>query len=366
METVTTVRGSAGIPARGPTSTVGSAAIAPSTSAPATGADWVDVTGNLVGTASECGTVSLVSARPDRGTVIAGIAGQGLWAAQAGASTWVPMGTGPGSAKVQNRASSIVYDPTDAGRFWETGSYGVGVFATRDDGATFQPLGSAEPSDLVSVDLTDPQRKTLLAGAHEQPKVWLSTDSGGAWKDVSQGLPAGIGNASFPYMVDAATYLIGTRDGRSSGVFRSTDGGITWTVVHGGGVSGAPVVSAADGTITWLLERGDGVITSRDRGATWTDVNASGPVGNAASSGLTLLPGGRMAALGVQQVLVSDDGGAHWRGIGPSLPFVPVGMTYSPSLHQVYIWHFDCDTSAKTIPVSARSILRLGVDLEKA
>jgi photosystem II stability/assembly factor-like uncharacterized protein len=328
---------------------------------PTTDAAWVDATANLAGLDSECGNLSFLSARPDRDTLIAGVAKQGLFESDNGGAKWTRLGD---SAVIDNRATSIIYDPNDPKTFWESGIYGAGVFKTTDNGATFRRLDGIAHSDEVSVDLTDPKRQTLLSGTHEQPRVFLSTNGGSTWKDISAGLPANIGYASSPHVIDSRTYLLGTRAGTKSGVFRTTDGGATWSLVHPGGVSGPPLVAKSDQHLYWLLDQGGGLITSKDGGATWTEVRGSGPVGGGHPS-LVELPDGRFAALGVSNVVLSSDHGGTWHSVGPSFPFPPNGLAYSPAGKAFYIWHFYCDSSKANNPVVAQSIMRLGVDLEK-
>jgi photosystem II stability/assembly factor-like uncharacterized protein len=340
--------------APGPTTVPGTAA------APA--GEWVDVTANLVGLDSECGNLALVSARPDRDALIVGVADQGLWVSEAGATEWTPIGRAEGSALIDNRATSIVYDPADPNRFWQSGTYGTAVFETTDDGASFEARGGARPSDSVSIDFSDPGRQTLLSGTHESRSVYRSQDGGRTWVDISAGLPADIGFASFPLAIDASTYLVGTKSGGSSGVFRTTDGGRTWAQVYDGGVSGLPLVSSGDGRISWLLYDGGGMITSDDGGATWAQLTSWGPVGGDAGS-LSELPDGQLATLGPSNVVVSDDRGATWRAIGPSLPYEPTGLTYAPFQHAFYVWRLYCDLTRDRNPVIAESIMRLDVEV---
>ena len=86
--------------------------------------------GNLAGQPSTCGTLSLVSARPDKDELIAG-----LWPRACGptraARPWAPIGKGAGSAPITNRSTSIVYDPEHPGTFWESGIYGTATASTR-------------------------------------------------------------------------------------------------------------------------------------------------------------------------------------------------------------------------------------------
>src|SRR5579859_5959557 len=73
----------------------------PTSTSPATNdtttTPWVAATANLAGLPSECGNMSLMSARPDRDMLIAGVAQQGLWASQNGSAAWTRLGQGTGS-----------------------------------------------------------------------------------------------------------------------------------------------------------------------------------------------------------------------------------------------------------------------------
>jgi hypothetical protein len=362
-----------------PATTVGeSAGPASSLAAIAVGTEWVDATANLTGMESYCGNLSFVSARPDRDQVLAGVAGQGLFASDPGSSEWIPFGRG--SASLNHRTSSIVYDPADPARFWESGYYGLGpppdtsaasVNRTDDDGETFVGLGRAPRADLVSVDLIDPERRTLLAGIRGQPKVFGSTDGGASWSDISAGLPTDLGEASFPHVLDAQTYLLGTHKGdegaaASPGIWRTVDGGATWTKVFDQGVAGAALASA-DGNVYWILDDG-GVISSADGGASWTPLAGTGPAGggptgDARRARIIELADGTWVSMSDNVVVVSRDHGASWQGVGPRLPFAPAGFTYSDIRNAVYAWQNYCDFEAGVNPVLAQAIMRLDLDL---
>jgi hypothetical protein len=360
----------------------GGSSVEPSSSlAPVTVGDrWVDATANLAGMRSYCGNLSFVSARPDRDQVLAGVAGQGLFASDPGSSEWVPFGRGPGSASLTHRTSSIVYDPDDPQRFWESGYYGLGpppdtsaasVNRTDDDGSTFVALDSVPPTDLVSIDLTDPERRTLLAGLRGQPKVYGSTDGGATWADISNGLPTDLGEASFPQVLDERTYLVGTHKGdrgvaASPGVWRTEDGGATWTKVFDEGVAGPPLMST-NGNIYWIVDAG-GVIASRDQGKSWRPLpgrlpSGGGDFGDARRARIIELPDGTWVSMSEHYVIVSRDHGASWRGVGPALPIKFSGFTYSEARGAVYAWEAYCDFQAGVNPVKPRAIMRLDLDV---
>ena len=253
---------------------------------------------------------------------------------------------------VDNRPTWIEWDPEDPNRFWESGIYGgPAIYETTDGGATFRQLGDISHMDTVSVDMTDPERRTMLAGKHEAMVVYRSDDGGATWDDISAGLPSDIGFPFAPHVVDAQTQLLGTKSSPSAGLFRTTDGGVTWTEVHSGAVSSQPLVTA-DGTIYWVLEKG-GMIVSTDQGATWTEK----PSQVAGSLGLLQLPDGRFAAFGGEQIVLSEDQGTTWTSLGVAVPYAPLGLAYSAGHQSFYIWRFDCGPDA--VPVGADNIMGL-------
>jgi photosystem II stability/assembly factor-like uncharacterized protein len=304
--------------------------------------------------------MSYLSSRSDRDMLIAGVALQGLFASADGASTWTKLGQGAGSTAVMNRPREIVYDPEHPDTFWEAGIYeGACAYRTTDNGATFVALGSIRHCDGFAVDFSDPQRKLLLAGGHEQANtIYRSLDGGMTWNNIGGPLPAGSG-FSFPgHIVNAQTYLAGTWTG-NGGVFRTTDGGMSWSRVYMGGVF--RTMRAADRNLYWLLEGDRGIIRSTDEGATWTNGGGAGAIKGAAS--LTELPDGRLVAIGGQSLLVSTDHAATWRAFGPALPNSPNGVLYSRFRKALYVWRSSC--AGPNDPVPADAVMRLDFDYQK-
>jgi hypothetical protein len=125
--------------------------------------------------------------------------------------------------------------------------------------------------------------------------------------------------------------------GGSPGVYRTTNGGTTWTRVSTQGPFGAPLVTS-NGTIYWPY--GNSLLKSTDSGSTWVQVG----------SGLqTIRPielvDGRLVALGSNTLVISADGGSTWSSIGSNLPYNPSGsspFTYSATRKAFFISHFDC------------------------
>jgi hypothetical protein len=332
-------------------------------------AGWVNVTGNLANMPSECGNMSFMSAKPDEDMLVAGIALDGLWATRNGGDGWSALGAGSdASAPITNRTSSIVYDPQNTMRWWESGIYnGGGVYETTDDGATFVQLGSVSHIDLVSVDFTDPGRQTLVAGGHEQAQtVYRSTDGGMTWQNVGAGLPASS-YCSFPLVISSSTYLVGCNGngGGVAGVYRTTDGAATWASVSSGGGGGAPLVSS-DASIYWASPNGKGMVRSVDQGQTWSSVVSSGVI---ASFAPLELPDGRIVEIAplygpTQSIVASSDHGATWKAVSSALPFSnEVGFAYSTQRKAFYVWQLTCGNGS--VPVPTNAIMRFDFDYQK-
>ncbi len=319
---------------------------------------WASATSNLAGMPSQCGNLSNLSAKPDEDMLIAGIALLGLWASRDGGVTWQALGTGSdASAPITNRTSSIVYDPVNLQTFWESGIYnGGGVYETTDDGATFVLMGDSFHNDLVSIDFTDPQRRTLLAGGHEQSQtLYRSTDSGMTWPNIGASLPPST-NCVYPLIMNTTTYLVGCGGygGGVSGIYQSTDSGTTWTMMSTAGGSFAPLL-ASDQSIYWSTPNNGGITRSTDGGKTWTAPMGAGMLNSVHP---IELPDGRIATIGTVNgslgVLVSADHAATWREVTPVLPYSdPVGLVYSAQRQAFYVWHFTCGNDAVPVPPDA-------------
>jgi hypothetical protein len=329
-------------PVTTPSTSSGTIAIAPRLS-PSPG-NWVNVTSNLAGMTSECGNMTFVSAKPNEDLMIAGIARRGLWGSRDGGTTWHQLGSGGGSTTIINRTGSIIYDPARPEVFWESGIYNSnGVYRTDDDGSVFRALGSTRHNDTVSVDFTDRNRRSLLAGGHEQKQtVYRSQDGGNTWINVGVNLPAGTAFSSYPLVINSRTFFVGcfpSWGGGTGGIYQSNDSGATWNSASAQGGGAEPLV-ASDGSIYW--PSGDG---SMVRGTTdasnwiWKQTVASGTLMNVHP---IELPDGRIVSLSSQYVMISSDHGVHWQAFGPQLPFRPVGISYSDFDKSFYIWQFDC------------------------
>jgi photosystem II stability/assembly factor-like uncharacterized protein len=311
-------------------------------------AQWVNVTANLAAMPSECGNLCLLSPVPGQDKIIAGIAKRGLWQTTDGGANWTALGQGVGSDVIIHRPSGIVYDPKNAHVFWESGIYnGSGLFHTTNGGQTFQHLGKIGHNDAVSVDLSDPQRRTLLAGGHEQSRtVWKSVDGGQNWTNIGATLPEGTKHSSNPLLLDASTYLVNASGwGKGTGgVFRTTNAGETWTQVSALEANGTPL-RTTDGSIYWPVVYDRGLLRSTDQGLNWTQVCGNGVL---KGSRIIELPDGKLAMNGGKNIKVSSDRGTTWTPVCEPMPGSPAGLIYAPARQSFFIWYWDCKDQVLT------------------
>lgn len=300
------------------------------------------------------GNVFFLSAKPDEDLLIAGLSMSGLWASKDGGQTWAGLGDSGASDPLTNLETSIVYDPDHPKVFWESGIYfGNGVYRTDDNGVTIKGLGSVTHTEFVSVDFSDPKRRTLLAGGHEQVQtLYRSSDSGESWDSIGDAIPDETGFSSFPLVLDAETFLLGC----SNQILRSVDAGATWETVSTEAGSGMPV-QTPDGSIYWLAQFNGGLMRSEDLGLTWHRTIGPGIIGGA----LLGLPDGRLISRTEKFAVVSADQGVTWTVVTTEFPFNISGMVYSTQQKAFFVWRNSTDAG-----IPEDSIMRYDWDADAA
>jgi photosystem II stability/assembly factor-like uncharacterized protein len=273
---------------------------------------------------------------------------EGLFSADGG-QTWAGPGTGlpahpllltaaVAGANGWLAASHLqVYRSTDAGHTWH------GIYQA-DDGL-FSAVTGLALTDSSLLIFVHPAKVTGGPGGHYEraPVLLRSADGGATWGPV---LAAGGGAARFAggeagaplylavapeYDYGSGSYVSRTADG---GLFRSGDGGATWTPLRVGMVVNNVALDPANAG--HLLAAGDdGMAESTDAGATWHPIVASPPVGGLVAAGGRSFYAyevhgyngeGDITKLGPVRgpLYRSTDGGQHW---GPvPIPGAPAGF----------------------------------------
>jgi hypothetical protein len=203
-----------------------------------------------------------------------------------GGSTWQAADSGLGSSLV----ISLAVDPLEPSTVYAGTT--IGVFRSTDGGSSWRAVTSGMGVQTVYALATDPvTRSTVYAGAHFGG-VFKSTNRGDRWAEASTGLPTFpnpfVPSILLPPTIEAlaidpatpATVYAGASF--PAGVFRSTTGGGAWTEVSPPGGypihalvldPSAPAIVYAGSAISFL----PGVWRSPDGGASWS------PFGNGLS-----------------------------------------------------------------------------------
>ena len=256
-------------------------------------------------------------ARGGRSTAVAGIAGDrltyyfgstggGVWKTTDAGLTWNNVSDGffqagsIGAVTVAPSDPNVVYVGTGSGCPRGNISPGVGLYRSVDAGATWAFIGLPESGQVgrIAVHPDNPDLVYVAAlghifGPNDERGVFRSKDGGRTWEKVLfVSSKTGAADIAFdptnPRILYAALWTVRrspwTIDSGSeeSGLFKSTDGGDTWTKLGGGlpqGVVGRIAVapSPAQSGRVWALveapeDRG-GLYRSNDGGASWVKVN---------------------------------------------------------------------------------------------
>ena len=154
--------------------------------------------------------------------------------AWAGTNEWTNVGPEGGNIL------PLAVDPHDSANVWA--GTRVGVFRSRDRGANWSNAGLT--GLIVASLILDPQRPgtayAITAGAPNQDggaaQLYKTVDGGASWSEVDAGLPqfGGLTFAIDPQNPD--TLYVSTRwvyIGQG-GIYKSTDGGVGWRAVNAG------------------------------------------------------------------------------------------------------------------------------------
>jgi photosystem II stability/assembly factor-like uncharacterized protein len=153
-------------------------------------------------------------------------------------------------------------------------------------GLRYRLVGPSRGGRVTTVTGVPSQRQTFYMGA-ASGGVFKTTDSGATWRPITDGkVPLGSTGSitvadSNPDVIYLGTGSDGVRSNVSTGrgVYKSTDGGETWTFagLYGAGQIGAVRIHPANPDVAWVAAVGDafkasserGVFKTTDGGKTW-------------------------------------------------------------------------------------------------
>ncbi|MGE0812278.1 MAG: glycosyl hydrolase [Vicinamibacterales bacterium] len=241
-------------------------------------------------------------------TIYVGSASGGVWKTTNAGTTWTPIFEHQGTSSIGDIAltpanPSLVWVGTGEPNNRQSSTFGDGVYKSLDGGTTWTHMGLTETQHIGRV-LVDPVDNDIvyvaalgrLWGPSEERGVYKTTDGGRTWAkvkfvDADTGFVDMAMDPVNRQVLYAAAYQRRRAPwgynggGPGSGLYKTVDGGRTWTKL-GGGLPDGTV-----GRIGVTVWRGDsrvvyatvehrtngGTFRSDDAGATWRKVNALNP-----------------------------------------------------------------------------------------
>jgi len=237
----------------------------------------------------------------DPATWYVAVGSGGVWKTENAGTTWVSLFDGQGSYSI----GSLGLDPSDPNRIWVgTGEnhggrhngFGDGIYKSNDGGKSWEKMG-LENSEHISKIIVHPEDPDTVWVASQGPLwsaggqrgIFKTTDGGKTWENtLSSGEYTGATDlivdprdpnrlyvAMWQHHRTVATYVGG---GPESGLWKSEDGGETWTELKTGlpdgnmGKIGLTISPIQPDVIYAAIEedrRTGGVWKSKNRGASW-------------------------------------------------------------------------------------------------
>jgi photosystem II stability/assembly factor-like uncharacterized protein len=243
----------------------------------------------------------------DANTFYFGAVAGGVWKSTDGGASWLPLTdntsiSSVGAIAVAPSNHEIVYVGTGEAAPRGDMTYGDGVYKSTDGGKTWSHIGLRDTRQIGAL-IVDPRNSdvVLLAafghafGPNTERGVYRTTDGGKSWtrvlyKDENTGAIDVSFDPHNPDVVYAALWQARRQPwefssgGPGSGLYRSTDGGVSWTHLTGHGLPAGLLgrihvsVSAADSKRVYaMIESAEGgLFRSDDGGANWQRVNDDG------------------------------------------------------------------------------------------
>ncbi|HUZ06572.1 MAG TPA: SBBP repeat-containing protein, partial [Candidatus Paceibacterota bacterium] len=256
----------------------------------------------------------------------------------------------------------VLYKSSDAGAHWTGSDAGMPANFSVYDGFSYDTIQASIKS--LTVDPSNPD--VLYAGFSSGAGILKSTNGGASWFAVTNGLPqlfsAGGGGAGGrvvgalaidPHNSQTVFAALGSL-GNAGAIYRSADGGQTWSNVLAGSNGSVGFVSVAIDPVNSLNiyaanNSYGGFYKSADGGNTWTNLNSGLPASDSVESIAVNPASPTTLYVGTygSGIYESQNGGTNWSVTGqsfygfPSLVFNPTNSAtlYAVEVSQSYRYY---------------------------
>lgn len=264
-----------------------------------------DLRARAIGPAAMSGRVAAIAAVPaDPLTIYVGAASGGVWRSKDGGTTFEPIfdehTQSIGAIAVDPRNPKIVWVGTGESWTRNSVSIGTGVYKSTDGGDSWTSVGLTDTERIarIVIDPSDGDRVFVCATGHlwdgnDERGVYRTVDGGKTWTrvhfvDRDTGCSDLAIDPGEPRVLYAGMWQFRRwpwffrSGGPGSGLYRSTDGGTTWTELTAGLPSGekgriAVAVAPSRPSVVYAVVEAakTALYRSDDLGATWSEVNSS-------------------------------------------------------------------------------------------
>lgn len=289
----------------------------------------------------------------------------GVFKSTDGGKTWVSNAFGYSGAETK----SVAVSPDGQNVFATSRS---GVFLSQDKGVNWVPVGigdiGQDELQAVAVHPADNNKILLGDGQNSQSSIFLSTDSGMIWKSVfmlnrDESKPAAStdlngtivftdikwskSNPNIAYATCVKQSLAHDFvDSIGWGIFKSTDGGMSW-VNKQNGIPGFKNTWSIDvdpdnESVIYIATNDSGILKSVDGGENWIEIN-SGLEDAKPFHSVSICPANTQVVLAGSEdgrIFRTTDGGVSWQSVFSDIRTSDniVSIIFNPvaSTHQVY------------------------------
>ena len=274
-------------------------------------------------------------------TIYAGTFGRGVFKSTDAGGHWVPVRGGFGDDTVLSLAidpshPDTIYSGTTASSSSTAGavfSPATAVIKSSSGGQSWTAANAGLPRAIVTALAIDPSNPAALYAGTSTAGVFKSTDGGLTWGPAN----AGISSSDISHLIvdprnPATVYagIEGCSAGCSSaaGVYKSTNGGVTWVSASAGLADDLQVIALAidpdDTRVLYAATRFNGLFKTNNGGVTWMSINPA-PTGTMFAIvhfALVVDPAnpGTVYAGTFEGVLKTTDGGKSWVAANSGLP----------------------------------------------